>query len=171
MSDLVYINGNPFNFNAVRLYIYTLSGAGGRWYGWKNIDFGGEKRERAAVPGALKSGAAYGITEGDYTAPNPKITFVASSADADRTAPFDSLTTMMANESPDGRSYGNTQLYMLLQVIAQQRAKYEWLNVFLTEPGASWEKGPEGLFREVGFTCARHKVNGNTLYDSTEEPQ
>ena len=169
MSDVQFINGNPYSFNAVRLFIYTMSGRGGRWFGWKAIDFGGEKRDRPPVAGALKSGAALGISEGEYTAPNPKITFVASSLDADNTAYYQSLIDMMSEEAEDGVSYGNTQLYMLLQVNAHVRSKYEWLNVFLTEPGASWEKGPEGLYRETTFTCARHKVNGKTLYDSSEE--
>ena len=153
----------------MRLSIWTPRGNGGRIYGLKAIDFGGEKRERPFIYGQSKSAGPIALAEGKYTPPSPKITFHAHTLDADATAPYDGLIEMLARESDNGHNYGNVQMYMLLQITASIRAKYEWFNMVLTDPGASWSESDESFVREVGFTCTRFKENGHTLYDSSEE--
>lgn len=167
--DTRYINGNPVSFNSIRFSIWTPGGNGGRIFGFQNIDFGGEKRERPFIYGQSKSMGPIALAEGKYTPPNPKVTFLAHTLDADQTAPFDGLINMLARESDNGHNYGNVPMYWLLQVNAAIRAKYEWFDVYLTEPGGSWSESDDALKREVGFTCRRFKENGHTLYDSSEE--
>lgn len=170
--DTAYINGNAVSWGNLlwRVTLPDMGGMGGRLFGFYSFDFGGEKRDRKHVYAQSEDEAPIALSAGQYIPPFPKVGFLAHTLDADETAPYTSLITLLSRGAPDGISYGDVRMYWLLQVNSGvMRGRYEWFDVYLTEPSASWEPGQDGLKREVGFACLRHRVNGKTLYRSTPQ--
>jgi hypothetical protein len=170
--DLAYINKNAFSWGDAAFFIALpdLGNAGGRLYGFKKFSHGAPKRERVLVYGQNTAQAPIAVSKGKYTPPTPKIEFHAHSLDADATAPYTGLIELLAQGAPDGRSYGETRMNWVFQMLNNGAyAEYRWYNVYIVGESADWEEGPEGLTRECDFICTRHTVNGKTIYDSSQE--
>lgn len=172
MGDVAYINKSLVSWSDLKWIVSLpdLGGAQSRFYGFKSLDFGGQKRERPPQYGQNRAQAPLGLAKGKYTPPNPKVAFHAHALDADQTAPFDSFLEFVRRGAPDGNSYGDVRMNWLLQVDNPGVfTEYNWYDVYIVGDSGSWEESPEGLIREVEFTCTRFKTNGATLYDSSEE--
>lgn len=172
MGDVAYINKSLVSWSDLKWIVSLpdLGGAQSPFYGFKSLDFGGQKRERPPQYGQNRAQAPLGLAKGKYTPPNPKVAFHAHALDADQTAPFDSFLEFVRRGAPDGNSYGDVRMNWLLQVDNPGVfTEYNWYDVYIVGDSGSWEESPEGLIREVEFTCTRFKTNGATLYDSSEE--
>lgn len=176
MSDQAYVNKNLVSWSDLRWQI-ALPDAGGqfeRYYGFKAIAFGAEKRERPPQYGQNRSHAPIGLPSGKYTPPAPKITWHAHAADARTQEKFESFTAMLKRAAPVGPSglysIGNVRMNWILEVVNRLvYVQYRWFDVYLVGNDASWEETPEGLFKEMEFSCTRFITNDTTMYDSTEE--
>jgi hypothetical protein len=171
MSDVVYINKHAFSWGDLK-WIVTLPdiNAQSRFYGFKSIALGAEKRERPHIYGQNRSQAPMALPKGKYTPPSPKITWHAHASDADSRAPYEAYLEFLKKAAPDGRSFGEVRQHWILQVDNPGAfSEYVWHDVFITSNDASWEETAEGLLREQEFTCLRFYTNGGTLFDSSEE--
>jgi hypothetical protein len=171
MPDMQFINGNAVSWNSLYVSMFLPNNTGGRIYGIHSVDISGEKRERPPVYGQNRAARPMGLPEGKYTPPMLKLGFLAHTLEADETAHYDSVITLLKAAAIDGRSYGSVPIYWLIQVAAPNvaRMQYELFGCYLTEPGGSWEETAEGLKREAVFQTTYAKTNGGTLYDSSEE--
>jgi hypothetical protein len=171
-GDPAYINGNLVSWSDL-IWLVSYPDLGNfqrRFFGFRAIDFGSEKRERPPQYGQNRAAAPIGLPAGKYTPPAPKITFHAHTMDADERAPYDSFIEALRKAAPDGNSYGNVRMNWQLQVNNNRiYTEYNWYDLYIVENNASWEETAEGLFKEVGFQSTRFNTNGATLYDSSEE--
>jgi len=171
--DQVRFNSNLVGWGSL-IFIVEINpefgGGGQRMFGFNSFATGDETRERELIYGQSRAQAPMGKSPGEYTPPEPKVRFLQHAAAAGINGGFDSLITMLSRAAPDGRSYGNVSMYWSLQVLeGELAAMYEWINVTVKGKTGSWERGSAGLYEEWSFQCDRHYINGNTLFDSSEE--
>jgi hypothetical protein len=166
--DVAYVNGTLFSWKHL-IWVVELpdSGLGGRFFGFRALSHGGQKRERPPQYGQSGSGAPIGLPEGKYTPPQPKVTWLAHAGDANGKAPFTSYLTLLMQQN---RSYGDVrQNWKLIVDHPKMGGIYEWFDVYLTEENGDWEEGPEGLLLEKGFQCTRMYTNGGSLFTQVNE--
>jgi len=171
--DKQRFNSNLVSWGSI-IFIIEINpefgGGGQRMFGFNNFQTGDEQRERELIYGQNRAQAPMGYSAGEYNPGEPKVRFLQHAASAGVNAGFDSLITMLGRAAPDKRSYGNVTMYWTVQVVeGPLQAFYEWEDVTIKGPSGQWERGPAGLYEEIGFQCLRKKVNGFTLYDSSEE--
>jgi hypothetical protein len=170
MVDKVMLDDNAVSWQSLRLFIECVnSHAGGRFYGYKSFNTGEESRPRTLVKGQKKSGVAIAQSAGDYTAPEPKITWLLHAALADEQSGFDSFISMLKQSSEDGISYGNVKMYWNLQSIeGSVVTSYEYFDVFVKSRSGAFDGGEEGLVEEWTYSCKYMLINGGALFDATE---
>ena len=172
MGDVAYVNKTLLSWSDLK-WIVSLPDLGGqstRFYGFFSIDFGSEKRERPPQWGQNRSQAPIGLPSGKYTPPIPKIGWLAHASDANAQANYQSFIEFLRQAAPDGNSYGDVRMNWLLQVDnASAFTEHAWYDVYIVGSNAAWEETAEGLKKEHEFQCTRYKINGATLYNSSEE--
>jgi hypothetical protein len=156
-GDSIRINGNPYSWASHVLYIGAH-----RYYGVTNVSWD-EKRERVLVYGMTRAHGPRGKTSGKYTPGPLKMTFVADSALA--------LKQDLAALASDFISAGNANVPVVLQAFEEGLPPiYEEFDAASwTSAAKTTEESPDPLKEEIEFTYLRHRSNGITMYDATEE--
>ena len=171
MPDTARLNQNVVSFASLRFIVQCVgTSLGGRFYGFSSFQMGDETRERTPAYGQSRSRAPIAFPSGKYVPGEPKIKWLQHSAAADEGSGFESFMSMLKAAAPDGRSYGNVEMYWQLHVTEGGiYTLYEWEGVYVKGKTGNFEENAEGLFEEWAYQYLRHRVNGGTLYDSSEE--
>lgn len=171
--DMQRFNSNLVGWGSIIFLVeinQEYGGGGQRMFGFNSFNTGDEQRERELIYGQNRAQAPLGLSAGEYSPGEPKVKFLQHAAASGINAGFDSLMTMLARAAPDNRSYGDVWMYWSVQVLeGELAALYEWENVTVKGRTGAWERGPGGLYEEWSFQCTRARVNGLTLYNSSEE--
>ena len=156
-GDTIRINGNSYSWASCVLYIGAH-----RYYGVTAVSWD-EKRERSLVYGMTRAHGPRGMTSGKYTPGPLKMTFVADSALA--------LKEDLARLASDFVSAGNAKVPIMLQAFEEGLPPlYEEFDAAAwTSSSVSKEESPDPSKEEIEFVYLRHRQNGVTLYDATEE--
>lgn len=123
-----------------------------------------EKLERSFARGLGRDQAPRGITTGAYSVEGSSIKLYKASAMA--------LLEMLALKSPDGKSYGRTPFYFVLQYVEEDVSITEELfGCKVSGRKVSAAPGADGLIDEVPITVQYAKlstgnVQGMTLFDN-----
>lgn len=120
-----------------------------------------QTRERAYGWGMNRAHAPISATAGKYTPGVVKLTMYKHTADA--------LRARYAAAADDGVSYGNPRLDSFLQYVEGDKVStIDFEGAAITKDGGSDEENPDPNKEEWELQVMRIKVNGLTLYDSSE---
>ncbi len=156
MADNARVNGNQFSWASVILKIN-----GERFYGFTSVAWD-EKRERILAYGMGRHHAPRGKSAGKYTPGPLKLTGWKGSMQAAKDA--------LAARASDGISYGNVEFEVVVQIvepgetpITVQARRCTW-----AANTSSHEENPDPLKDDAEIQPMFYRVNGKTLYDSSQ---
>ncbi len=153
--DDLRVNGNLIGWGS---HIFKVDGErviGVTAIGWD------QTRERAFGWGMNRAHAPIAATAGKYTPGMVKLTIYKHTADA--------LRDRFAAAADDGVSYGNPRLPMFLQYVEGDKVStVEFDEAAIQKDGGNDEENPDPTKEEWEMQVMRIKVNGKTLYDSSE---
>jgi hypothetical protein len=120
-----------------------------------------QARERVYGYGMNRAHAPIGATSGKYTPGVLKMGMYKHTATA--------LRARFASLADDGVSYGNPRVPIFLQYVeGDHTTTVEFEDCAITKDGGSDEENPDPTKEEWELQVMRIKVDGLTLYDSTE---
>lgn len=156
--DKLLVNGNQYSWASAVIKI-----SGENIYGITSISYN-DKRERVKAYGTGKHHAPRGRSRGKYSTDASKMTCWTSTAQ--------DLRNMLASQSPDGVSYGDTVFQVVVQYAEDDETAVtvELVDCVLASQDTSNEESPDPLKEEITFDVMRIRRNGLTLYDSSEGP-
>jgi hypothetical protein len=151
MGDQLRVNGNIVSYGSIKAKIDS-----DLFVGFTSIGFA-HKRERTFVYGMTPDQAPRARTRGKYTAEPIKLKGPKST--------FQAMRQALAAKSGDGRSYGDVEFPVVLQLIEQEESHtIEFDRCVFTGASNSFEEGAEALMEEVELSCFHIIEDGLTLF-------
>ena len=154
MSDQIRVNGAIASWGHIVLKIQ-----GERYYGFDQIAFA-DKRERVKGYGMGRHHAPRGRSLGKYSTDPVKLRGPKGTINA--------LRAQLASLSPDKKSYGNTEIEIVVQYVTdgEEPLTVELERCVYTGTSSSDEESPDPLKEEIELDCMLIRRNGLTLFDS-----
>jgi hypothetical protein len=156
MADEVYVNGNLLSWGSLRCKV-----GGVPLNGFDSISYG-DALEIALGWGMGKSHAPRGRSRGKYVPEPAKLRGFKAAVQA--------LRARLAAESPDGKTYGQTEFEVVLQANepGEEPLTVQLEKCRLVKDNSSHEENADPLKDEVELSVMRVRRNGLVLFDESE---